>query len=227
MLQGQKLKDYSDHNNCVPDAHGLTYDRAYRQCLLLEEYDHKIVYIKGTDNIVADAVRCLNYDMDLNTLNINVHVNTKVFAKLFNTYVGATLGSKPFQTIDAFIGSMMQEGNHLVQHQLRYLFTNNSTTDEDVYPPTISEIARAQASHQLFSKNFEDKKFKNKDNKMRPKVMNNIRVFSPTKTKDQLCLMQQYRTRLQSGITIIFNIHIRTGWERLVQLSFIGKACEA
>ena len=58
----------------------MTCDRVYRWRLILEEYDPEIVYIKGTDNIVADAVSRLDYNMDVNTRNINVHVRTKTLA---------------------------------------------------------------------------------------------------------------------------------------------------
>ena len=61
MLWGQKLKVYTAHKNLVRDALGLTCDRVYRWRLILKEYDPEIVYIRGTDNIIADAVSNLGY----------------------------------------------------------------------------------------------------------------------------------------------------------------------
>ena len=74
MLWGQKLRVYTDHKNLVRDALGLTCDRVYRWRLLLEEYEPEIVYIKGVDNIVADAISCLEYDPEINVKNIMLFV---------------------------------------------------------------------------------------------------------------------------------------------------------
>jgi hypothetical protein len=53
---------YTDHANLIKDALGMTLDRLYQWRLLLEEYRHKIVYIKGMHNTVADAISWLGYD---------------------------------------------------------------------------------------------------------------------------------------------------------------------
>ena len=45
MLWGQKIRVYTDHQNLVRDALGLTSDRVYRWRLILEEYGPEIVYI--------------------------------------------------------------------------------------------------------------------------------------------------------------------------------------
>ena len=92
MFWGQKLKVYTDHKSLVRDVLGLRCDPVYRWRLILEEYDPGIVYIKGTDNNLADTVSCLEYDMDINTCNINVHIGTKALARLFYR----TLNNDPF-----------------------------------------------------------------------------------------------------------------------------------
>jgi hypothetical protein len=61
MLWGQKVKVYTDHQNLMRDALGLTSDRVYRWRLILEEYGPEIVYIKGIDNTVADAISRLDF----------------------------------------------------------------------------------------------------------------------------------------------------------------------
>ena len=73
MLWGQKIKVYTDHKNLVQDALGMTSDRVYRWRLLLEEYGPEIVYIKGVDNTVADAISRLRYDpaKDANVKNLH------------------------------------------------------------------------------------------------------------------------------------------------------------
>ncbi len=56
MLWGQRIIVYTDHKNLVYEASGSTSDRVYRWRLLLEEYGPEIIYIKGEENTVADAI---------------------------------------------------------------------------------------------------------------------------------------------------------------------------
>ena len=58
ILLGQKVKIYTDHKN-------LTYkqfntDRVMRWRLLIEEYGPEIIYVKGLDNVAADALSRLS-----------------------------------------------------------------------------------------------------------------------------------------------------------------------
>ncbi len=76
MLWGQDIKVFTDHKNLTRDALGhtrdalgLTSDRVYCWRLLLEEYAPKIIYVKGIQNTVADAISWLDYDPKLNTTN--------------------------------------------------------------------------------------------------------------------------------------------------------------
>ncbi len=56
MLWGQRIMVYSDHKNFVQEALGSISDRVYQWRLLLEEYDHNIVHIKGIHNTVTNAM---------------------------------------------------------------------------------------------------------------------------------------------------------------------------
>ena len=56
MLWGQKIKVFTDLKNLTRDALGLTSDWVYCWMLLLEEYGPEIIYIKGVENPVADAL---------------------------------------------------------------------------------------------------------------------------------------------------------------------------
>ena len=60
MLWGQRIKVYTDHQNLVRTALGLTSDWVYRWRLVLEEYGPEIVYILGITNVVADAMSRLD-----------------------------------------------------------------------------------------------------------------------------------------------------------------------
>ena len=44
----------------------MTCDRVYRWRFILKEYGPEIIYIKGEDNIVADAMSRLEYDPEIN-----------------------------------------------------------------------------------------------------------------------------------------------------------------
>ena len=66
MLLGQKNEVYTDHINLTRDALGMTSDQAYRWRLIIEEYSPDIIYIKGINNTVADAIIRLDYNPALN-----------------------------------------------------------------------------------------------------------------------------------------------------------------
>jgi hypothetical protein len=62
MLWGQQIKMFTDRVNLMRDALGLTLDQVYQWRLLLEEYGHMIVFIKGVHKTMADTVSRLEYD---------------------------------------------------------------------------------------------------------------------------------------------------------------------
>jgi len=69
MLWGQQIIVYTDHKNLTRDGLGLASDRVAHWRILLDEYAPEIIYIKGIDNTVADAISRLDYDPKLNTTN--------------------------------------------------------------------------------------------------------------------------------------------------------------
>jgi hypothetical protein len=77
MLWGQSIKVFTDHANLISDNLGMTFDWVYQWRLLLEEYEPKIVYIKGIHNTLADAISRLEYDPSINQIAENYH-KTKV-----------------------------------------------------------------------------------------------------------------------------------------------------
>jgi hypothetical protein len=78
MLWGEDIKVFTDHKNLTRDALGLTSDSVYRWQLLLEEYAPKIIYIKGIQNKVADAILRLDYDPKLNKTKDYIHATLGV-----------------------------------------------------------------------------------------------------------------------------------------------------
>ncbi len=66
MLWGQSIKVLTNHKNLTRDAPCRTLDQLNQWRLLLEEYETKIVYIKGIHNPIADAISWLEYDPSVN-----------------------------------------------------------------------------------------------------------------------------------------------------------------
>jgi hypothetical protein len=73
MLWGQNIRVFTDHANLMRDTLGLTSDQVYQWRLLLEEYEPKIVYIKGKNNTVADAVLQLECEPSVNRTAESFH----------------------------------------------------------------------------------------------------------------------------------------------------------
>jgi RNase H-like domain found in reverse transcriptase len=60
ILLGQKVRVYTDHKNLTSYAQFNT-ERVMHWRLMLEEYGPGLIYTKGLNNIVADALSCLNF----------------------------------------------------------------------------------------------------------------------------------------------------------------------
>jgi hypothetical protein len=78
MLWGQQIKVYTNHKNIVKDTLILTSNRVYRCRLLLEEYTPEIVYIKGIQNTVGDAISQLEYNPEVSLTNEQSFANFEV-----------------------------------------------------------------------------------------------------------------------------------------------------
>ena len=198
MLWGQRLKVFTDHKNLVRDALGLTCDRVYRWRLLLEEYGPEIVYIKGVDNIVADAISRLEYDPNKNVKSLDSTRSCYALAKLFSHYCKITdtnyRGGEctPLQTYenltkqtDAHVrrydtaAGTKNSDNEKRTDIIKNVFANISEEEDDIYPPTVAEIASEQRSHRLYKRYFKDKPFKNRDKKISVRIIDDedILVF--------------------------------------------------
>ena len=57
MLLGADIHIYTDHCNLT--FHMLSTQSLLHWCLLIEEFNPIFHYIKGVDNILADALSCL------------------------------------------------------------------------------------------------------------------------------------------------------------------------
>ena len=141
MLWGQQLVVYTDHQNLMRDALGLTSDRVYRWRLLLEEYGPEIIYIKGIDNTVADAISRLDFNPTPTTQRKECQ-NWMTFTKRWCKLSKSTAQSNSTK-------------HHI--ESMNYVFANRSD-DEEIYPLTVKEIRAEQ------QKDKEIRSFKNDKN---------------------------------------------------------------
>ena len=115
----------------------------------MEECGPHIVYIKGVDNIVSDAISRLDYDKKVNTRNSNAHVRNMSLVKLCNGYVKKTSNSKAFQTDDMYVPT----GTHTFTNQLEFARANYSIITfmpcEDHERNAQSETYDNQVKHHL------------------------------------------------------------------------------
>ena len=65
MLYGQNLTVMTDHKNLTHPTTEHSSDRVLRQRLMIEEYGANIVYLRGENNVVADALSRLPYESEL------------------------------------------------------------------------------------------------------------------------------------------------------------------
>ena len=141
MLWGQKLVVYTDHQNLMRDALGLTSDRVYRWRLILEEYGPEIVYIKGIDNTVADAISRLQYTPALNPSREECQ-NWMTFTKRWCRLKSTAHSYSTMQHMDS----------------MNHVFANRSD-DEEIFPITVKQIADEQHKDKSIRALCKDEKF--------------------------------------------------------------------
>jgi hypothetical protein len=127
ILWGQHIKVSTDHKNITRDALGMTSNRMYRWRLILEEYGPEIDHIKGIHNTVADAISRLEYvSPDTPSKDATMHQNWMMFSKCWCKY-------------------KLTQNNSTNKHN--YSMNNvfvNCSEEEEIYPLTVREIAKAQ-----------------------------------------------------------------------------------
>ena len=116
--------------------------------LLLEEFTPRIEYIKGTNNLVADAISCLEYTPSkciishfhfMKSLtkkydpNVKHHIKWKDFSCLYNSCKNSA------ETID--VGKNIEEQTAVV---MSCFASCGKEEQEEIYPPSISEVVDAQ-----------------------------------------------------------------------------------
>ena len=145
MLWGQRIKVYTDHKNLITSSLGLTSDRVYRWRLLLEEYGPEIVYIKGVDNTVADAISRLEYNPTLNPdrqcfVTYHGHKESRVKDDV-------QLKHHPYKAVSKLLNhyNTQQIGNSEdTSLSVNDVFVQTEEDTQEIYPTTVAEIAEEQ-----------------------------------------------------------------------------------
>jgi hypothetical protein len=164
MLWGQCLKALTDHKKLVRDALGLTCDRVYHWLLILEEYGPKIVYIKGVDNIVTDAISCLEYNEESKIKNLRSTLACYLLVKLFihyceitdTKYCGGETSLKQTYSHNVDCDSLLQlTANNEAQNEMyNNVFATISKNEDDIYPPIVADIASEQREDKQYKRYF-------------------------------------------------------------------------
>ncbi|MFM8588489.1 MAG: RNase H-like domain-containing protein [Bacteroidota bacterium] len=141
MLWGQQLVVYTDHQNLMRDALGLSSDRVYRWRLILEEYGPEIVYIKGIDNTVADAISRLDFTPAPTTKKKECK-NWMTFTKRWCYLNHGTQNNSTEQHLES----------------MSHVFANRSE-DEEIFPLTVKEIAEQQHKDKNIHALYKDDKY--------------------------------------------------------------------
>jgi hypothetical protein len=138
MLWGQRINVYTDHKNLTRDGLGLMSNRVTRWRILLEEYAPEIIYIKGINNTVADAISQLDYDPKLNSTNAYNHAT-----HVMSTNEEACQRWLMCSTFWSCYNETQGNPDKTNTIQMNQVFTNCSKEDE-IYPLTVKEIVEAQ-----------------------------------------------------------------------------------
>ncbi len=114
----------------------------YQWRLILKEYGPEIVYIKGIHNTIADAISRLEYvSPDAPSKDATMHQNWMTFSKCWHKY---TLTHN--------------DSTNKHNYSMNSVFANCSK-EEEIFPLTVKEIAKAQGLDKLFKMTALKKKY--------------------------------------------------------------------
>ena len=109
LLKGQRITIYTDHKNLTYACTDHTSDRVLRQRLTIDEYGANVVYVKGVNNVVADALSRLQMGANVPMVKCKgkqlpeVFLNRKVYTDLSSDFPLELRKLKEEQDKDDFV----------------------------------------------------------------------------------------------------------------------------
>ncbi len=143
---------YTNDQNLIRDALGSTFSHVYRWRLFLEEFGPEIVYIKGINNTVADAISWLDYNPMVNPHSSNMPLKTSKELDLPINFLQWQTTSKCLAECDSQCPSLEahNELSNNIHEELRMVFANyDEDNNEEFYPLTAFEIADAKHANKI------------------------------------------------------------------------------
>jgi cleavage and polyadenylation specificity factor subunit 1 len=196
LLWGQDITIHTDHMNIVYG--NLSNDRITRWRLLLEEYSPKFVHIKGTDNVVADALsRMDTVEMEASTFDKQIK----------NAHKGKTFAQ-------AMCMLKQDESTHVPdpndKTDMAGCYASKKDTRMEQFPLDPALIAKYQAEDKECKKYSADKKFKTRTMEGHKVLVNH---------KNQLVVPR----KLQERILAWYHLYLRhPGTTRMYKTMEIG-----
>ena len=162
MIWGQKLIVYTDHKILISGALGGTSDSITQWRLFLEEFGPKLEYIKGNENVVVDAINCLEYDENINPTNGNPTKGQSVkrrnysLTKLFSWYLAdeecKLAHSSEFEN-NIRMMTLSSDTPYAKESKglaiIKAIFDNNSENVDEIYPLLLVRLQRRSALIEL------------------------------------------------------------------------------
>ena len=146
--------------------------------MILEEYGPEIIYIKGEDNIVADAMSHPEYDPEINVKKLHMSHRGKILVKLFWACAETQRGGVRSKHVNSHIKTVSLISDSLkVTDIVNNVFANISDGEDAIYPPTITEIATAQRNSSKYKKYFRSVKGPKRDKRITLKVYDETDVL--------------------------------------------------
>ena len=138
-----------NHRNLFQTGIGSSSDRVLRWRLILEEFGPEIVYIKGIDNIVADAISRLEYTLPTKEEVKDLEYTERFcyLTKMLTSYTESVTASiHTLPPVDEFVRDCFV---------LRSLSHEEEDSEDEIYPVTLTEIANAQLKDDVLGHCFD------------------------------------------------------------------------
>jgi cleavage and polyadenylation specificity factor subunit 1 len=204
LLWGQDITIHTDHMNIVYG--NLSNDRITRWRLLLEEYSPKFVHIKGTDNVVADALSRMD-TVEVEQSDLNQEIK--------NAHKGETLAQVMCAlTRDESI--YIPDPNN--KDDMAQCYASKKDTRMESFPLDPAVVAKYQAEDKACKKYAADKKFKTRTMEGHKVLVNkNDKLVVPRKLQERILAWYHLYLRHPGATRMYKTMEIGFWWKTMRQ----------